>query len=189
VISAPGHKEEYPTAMKEWDAHDVSSYRFQEEEFKIWSENYFLEDIGNVNPESDEPVGALYWTGGVPYELDLLWKQPMKTLTEKTKLYREKRVREMMLGHSKFCDKLEEQCIRNLKECISRMVFCISPSEITVGMDLQLLDIVSDQNGHKTITAFLVVRCCGIMVKSLWHLLGLSLNLFERKRLSQHHQG
>lgn len=33
-----------------------------------------LEGDIKVDHESDEAADALYWTGGVPYELDLLWK-------------------------------------------------------------------------------------------------------------------
>ncbi|OAJ44408.1 hypothetical protein BDEG_27636 [Batrachochytrium dendrobatidis JEL423] len=120
VISASANNEGYPTEMKGWQTHDISSHRFDDDEFKVWCDHYELETIGKVNPESEQAVDALYWTGGVPYELDLLWKQPKMTLVEKTLEYREKRVEEMAESHGKFCDKLSEEKKLNLKECISR---------------------------------------------------------------------
>ncbi|XJO77866.1 hypothetical protein BDV3_002391 [Batrachochytrium dendrobatidis] len=153
VISASANNEGYPTEMKGWQTHDISSHRFDDDEFKVWCDHYELETIGKVNPESEQAVDALYWTGGVPYELDLLWKQPKMTLVEKTLEYREKRVEEMAESHGKFCDKLSEEKKLNLKECISRMAFRMVPPEINVGMDRQLFDIVSDEHGAKIITA------------------------------------
>ncbi|KAK5667570.1 hypothetical protein QVD99_005688 [Batrachochytrium dendrobatidis] len=153
VISASANNEGYPTEMKGWQTHDISSHRFDDDEFKVWCDHYELETIGKVNPESEQAVDALYWTGGVPYELDLLWKQPKVTLVEKTLEYREKRVEEMAESHGKFCDKLSEEKKLNLKECISRMAFRMVPPEINVGMDRQLFDIVSDEHGAKIITA------------------------------------
>jgi hypothetical protein len=47
-----------------------------------------LLENNQVNPESEDAVDALYWNGGAPYEFDLLWKQPVKTLVEKTMMYR-----------------------------------------------------------------------------------------------------
>ncbi|EGF78147.1 hypothetical protein BATDEDRAFT_26889 [Batrachochytrium dendrobatidis JAM81] len=139
VISASANNEGYPTEMKGWQTHDISSHRFDDDEFKVWCDHYELETIGKVNPESEQAVDALYWTGGVPYELDLLWKQPKMTLVEKTLEYREKRVEEMAESHGKFCDKLSEEKKLNLKECISRMALRMVPPEINVGMDRQFI--------------------------------------------------
>jgi hypothetical protein len=62
-------------------------------------------DGEQVEPQSEEALDALYGTGGVPFELDLFWKQPRNTLAEKTLVYREKRIRDMMDGHSKFTNR------------------------------------------------------------------------------------
>ena len=139
--------------MKGWFTHDISSHRFDDEEFKVWCDHYQLKDIGTVEHESEEAVDALFWTGGVPYELDLLWKQPKETLIEKTQLYRERRVEEMAESHGKFFRKLLDQEKLNLNDCISRMALGMDPPEIKVGMDRQLFDIIVDENGAKIITA------------------------------------
>jgi hypothetical protein len=102
VISASANNEGYPTEMKGWYTHDISSHRFDQEEFKVWCDHYVLEDSTKVNHESEEAMDALFWTGGVPYELDLLWKQPKKTLIHKTLIYRSERVKDMRLSHAKF---------------------------------------------------------------------------------------
>ena len=154
VVSASANNEGYPTEMKGWLTHDFSSPRFDEEEFKVWCNDYLLEDNSTVNPESDEAIDALYWTGGVPYELDLLWKQEKKTLKEKTMLYRKERVEEMAKSHDKFIQKLSEQGKRNLEDCISRMALGLSPPAVSVGMDRQLFDIIEDrESGDEIITA------------------------------------
>ena len=153
VISASANNEGYPTEMKGWHTHDISSHRFDDDEFKVWCDQYLLEDNTKVNHESEEAMDALFWTGGVPYELDLLWKQPRKTLVEKTSLYRQKRVSEMAETHGKFCDKLSEEKKLNLKECISRMALGLSAPEIVVGMDRQLFSIIEDGDTTYIITA------------------------------------
>ena len=103
VISASANNEGYPTEMKGWHTHDITSHRFDEIEFKTWCQHYLLEG-DEVDLETEEAVDALFWTGGVPYELDLLWKQPKKGLIEKIVLYREVRVDELAKMHGKFCD-------------------------------------------------------------------------------------
>ena len=153
VISASANNEGYPIEMKGWDTHDISSHRFVNSEFKEWCEHYWLKDNMKVNHESEEAVDALYWTGGVPYELDLLWKQPSDSLIGQTLVYREERVRDMMESHAKFCDKLPEEMKLNLKECISRMALELSPPVGLVGMDRQLFDIVLDDDNKKVIRA------------------------------------
>ena len=152
IISASANNEGYPTEMKGWQTHDISSHRFDEDEFKVWCEHYLLEN-NQVNPESEEALDALYWTGGVPYELDLLWKQPVKTLVEKTMLYRQKRVEEMAESHSKFYKKLVDKEKDNLAKCISRMALELSPPKTKVGMDRQLFDIILDIDNTQIITA------------------------------------
>ncbi|KAJ3319347.1 hypothetical protein HDV06_006374 [Boothiomyces sp. JEL0866] len=153
VISASANNEGYPTEMKGWNTHDISSHRFDNDEFKVWCNHYQLQNIGKVDSESEEAMDALFWTGGVPYELDLLWKQPKVTLIEKTVFYRQNRVNEMAESHSKFCRKLLDEEKLNLKECISRMALGLSPPEILIGMDRQLFNIVPSQNGNEIITA------------------------------------
>ena len=153
VISASANNEGYPTEMKGWHTHDISSHRFVDSEFKEWCEHYLLKDNKKVDHESEEAVDALYWTGGIPYELDLLWKQPSESLHGKTLAYRRERVRDMMESHGKFCDNLSEEKMRNLKECISRMALGLSPPEGLVGMDRQLFDILLDDDNEQVINA------------------------------------
>ena len=82
--------------------------------------------------------------GGVPYELDLLWKQPKATLKEKILHYRQERVREMCASHGKFCRRLMIEEKANLLECISRMALGLSPPKVLHGLDQQLFDIVGE---------------------------------------------
>ena len=140
VVSASANNEGYPTEMKGWNTHDILSHRFDQEEFKVWCDHFLLEDDTNINHESEEARDALFWTGGVPYELDLLWKQPRKTLNEKTMLYRRERVRDIMESHGKFYKTLGDKEKDNLTECISRMAFRLSPPEGIEGMDRQILE-------------------------------------------------
>ncbi|KAJ3251205.1 hypothetical protein HK103_002580 [Boothiomyces macroporosus] len=153
IVSASANNEGYPTEMKGWKTHDISSHRFDDNEFGLWCDQYMLGDNVKVDPKSEDAVDALYWSGGVPHELDLLWKQPVKSLQEKTMCYRENRVKEFTKDHSKFFDKLSKERRVNLKECITRMALCLSPPKIKVGMDRQLFDIVQNEDGSKVITA------------------------------------
>ncbi|KAI3659465.1 hypothetical protein MP638_004527 [Amoeboaphelidium occidentale] len=153
VISASANNEGYPTEMKGWKTHDLPSHRFNDDEFTAWCGHYLFPGNVQVDPQSDEAVEALFWTGGVPYELDLLWKQPKATLQEKTLLYRVERMKEMSDDHAKFYRKLEDPERHNLKLCISRMALGLSPPASITGMDRQLFDIISDNEGNAIISA------------------------------------
>jgi hypothetical protein len=180
VISGSYNNEGYPTEMKGWQTHDISSHRFDQEEFKVWCDHYLLEDNTNVNHESEEAMDALFWTGGVPYELHLLWKQPKKTLIEKTMLYRKERVRDMRTSHGKFYKTLVDKEKDNLAECISRMALRLSPPEGLEGMDRQIFDIIDDEDGHEIITALNPVArraLLGYYGRSLMTSLGLVAEL------------
>jgi hypothetical protein len=154
IVSASANNEGYPTEMKGWHSHNISSRRFDQEEFRVWCDHYLLANDIKVDHESEEAMDALYWTGGVPYELDFLWKQPYCiSFSEKTISYRKERTADMMESHAKFCDKLSEERKRNLKECISRMALELSPPEGLIGMDRQLFDIMEDGDaGNDIIT-------------------------------------
>ena len=49
VISASANNEGYPTEMKGWDTHDISTCRFDEDEFKVWCNHYELLNVGKIN--------------------------------------------------------------------------------------------------------------------------------------------
>jgi hypothetical protein len=98
-------------------------------------------------------MDALFWTGGVPYELDLLWKQPKKGLIEKTKRYRTKRVKEIGYTHNMFYKSLHDKEKDNLAECIARMTLSMPPPKLIIGMDRQVFDIVQDKDGEDILTA------------------------------------
>jgi hypothetical protein len=153
LISASANNEGYPTEMKGWYTYDIQSRMFDDDEFKAWCDHYLLQNNVQVDPKSDTAVEALYWTGGVPYELSLLWGQPKETLQEKTALYRTQRLIEFRENHSKFYRKLEDIERQNLRECITRMALGLSPPETITGMDRQLFDIIQDDNGDALITA------------------------------------
>jgi hypothetical protein len=76
-------------------------------DFKVWCNHYLLDDNLKVSiRDSEEAVDALYWTGSVLYELDLLWnKQARFSLSEKTIMYyRKKWTADMFDSHTKFCN-------------------------------------------------------------------------------------
>ncbi|KAJ3190644.1 hypothetical protein HDU82_003879, partial [Entophlyctis luteolus] len=102
-----------------------------------------------VDPKSDEAIDALYWTGGVPYELSLLWDQPAVSVVNKTREYRSNRVHEMADSHVKFCRKLVSQEMLFLKEYIARMALGLTRPDILVGIDRELFDIIRQpEEGH-----------------------------------------
>ncbi|KAJ3069383.1 hypothetical protein HDU99_002954, partial [Rhizoclosmatium hyalinum] len=80
-------------------------------------------------------------SGGVPYELFLLWSQPEASLGDKTRKYRKNRMIEMGSSHGKFCDTLTAEKMLNLKECIARMVIGLPCPGLLVGIDHQLFDV------------------------------------------------
>lgn len=59
IISASANNEGYPTKMEGWITHDISSHRFDEDEFQEWCKHYRLEDNVQVDPASEEAVDAL----------------------------------------------------------------------------------------------------------------------------------
>ena len=150
--------------MKGWYHLDISSHRFDWEEFKVWCEYYLLDDNTEVNPESGVARDALFWTGGVPHELDLLWKQPAEGLIEKTALYRRQRFEEMTQSHGKFCVTLVDRKMDNLAECVSRMALGLSPPNSRLGMDQQLFEIIKEDNGGSEMIAALNPVARGVLI-------------------------
>ncbi|KAI8892070.1 hypothetical protein BC833DRAFT_653965 [Globomyces pollinis-pini] len=153
IISASATNEGCPTEWRGWQVHDISSHRFDDDEFKVWCDHYHLENVGKVDPESEEAVDAFFWTGGVPYELRLLWDQPKERLMEKTILYRKKRINDMCEIHSKFCSRLSEEDRLNVMECVSRMLIGASHPEESIEISKELVDIIDDEDGYKIVTA------------------------------------
>ena len=152
IISASANNEGYPTKLDGWYTHDIKSRNFINSEFKQWCDHFLLQDNTKVDHESEEAVDALYWTGGVPNELNLLWMQAGDTLAEKTLLYRENRIQDMCASHAKFCRDLADVVGANLLKCISHMALELSPPEGIFGMDRQLFDIVLDLENSQVIT-------------------------------------
>jgi hypothetical protein len=163
VIAASANNEGYPYKKEGWFIHNISSHRFNQEEFKVWCDHYLLEDHTRINYESEEAVNAFFWTGGIPNELALLWEQPKKSLIEKTLLYRKNRVEEMAESHGTFCDNLSDIQKKHLQECISRMSLGLSAPEILDVMDRELLHIIEDEDGHEIITALNPVARCALL--------------------------
>ena len=147
IISASAKNEGYPNEIKGWLTHDLLSHRYDDSEFQEWCDHYLLEDNVKVNPDSEEALEALLWTGGIPFELKLLWKQPEKSFAEKIDSYRENRVEEMILSHEKFEESLSDTKKQSLKECVSRMALGL-PTPVGRGkIDRQLLEITKDEKG------------------------------------------
>lgn len=67
VISASANNEGYPTEMNGWYTHDISSHRFDDDEFATWCTQYPLEDCKKVNPLDGDAIDALYWTGNFKF--------------------------------------------------------------------------------------------------------------------------
>jgi len=146
VISASLNNVGYPSTLKGWLTHEIVANRFDDEEFKVWCDHYLLNGKLKVEYDSEEALDALFWNGGVPYELDLLWNQETNTntLTAKTTLYRGNRLKEMAEGHAYFCRDLTEEKTHNLEECVCRMALGMAPPNIEVGMNRQLFHIIPD---------------------------------------------
>ncbi|ORY41632.1 hypothetical protein BCR33DRAFT_718786, partial [Rhizoclosmatium globosum] len=144
IISASANNEGYPTEMKGWFTHDIIAHKFDNDEFVPWCKHFKLTSGEEINPTSDKAIDALYWTGGVPYELYLLWHQPANSFHQKTNEYRKNRMTEMGESHAKFCRRLLPEEMNNLKECIARMALGLIRPEILVGMDRQLFDIIRE---------------------------------------------
>ncbi|ORY38883.1 hypothetical protein BCR33DRAFT_720533 [Rhizoclosmatium globosum] len=141
IISASANNEGYPTELRNWFTHDIASHKFDDDEFGAWCKYFPLKSGKTIDPKSDEALDALYWTGGVPYELFLLWAQPEASLGDKTRKYRKNRMIEMGSSHGKFCDTLTAEKMLNLKECIARMVIGLPCPGLLVGIDHQLFDV------------------------------------------------
>ena len=153
IISASANNEGYPNELKGWLTHDISSHRFDDSEFQEWCDHYRLEDNVKVNPDSEEACEALFWTGWIPFELNLVWYQPEKSFAKKIDSYRENRVQEMILSHEKFVELLSDELKSNAEECVSRMALGLPPPWDDTGMDRELLDITCDENDQEVITA------------------------------------
>ncbi|KAJ3376379.1 hypothetical protein HDU84_000258 [Entophlyctis sp. JEL0112] len=135
--------------MRGWLTRDIAPHKFDDNEFATWCNNFKLKSGEKVDPQSDEAIDALYWTGGVPYELSLLWDQPAASVVNKTREYRSNRVGEMADSHGKFCCKLVSEEMLILKECVARMALGLTRPAISVGMDRELFDIIRQpKEGH-----------------------------------------
>lgn len=153
IISASANNEGYPFKMKDCQCHDISNHRFSDDEFEEWCHHYPIKGCV-IDHKSAEAADALFWTGGIPYELDLLWNQTGDTtLFEKTLAYRASRVTSMQFHHSKFFEKLPEGMKRNLLKCVAHMALDIAPPVGIIGMDRQLFDIIVNDQGRTIITA------------------------------------
>ncbi|KAJ3312045.1 hypothetical protein HDV04_003432 [Boothiomyces sp. JEL0838] len=139
IASESVENDRYPLKMRGWKPHDISSYNFDCHEYSFWCEQYLLSDQVQVDPKSEEALDALFWSGGVPFELYLLWRQPGKDLIRKTMFYREFRYNEFLQRHGKFKCKINDYHAVN---CVSKMLLGLSPPKILVGMDPQLLERV-----------------------------------------------
>ncbi|KAJ3192119.1 hypothetical protein HDU82_003313, partial [Entophlyctis luteolus] len=149
IISASANNEGCPTEMQGWFTHDIASRKFDNDEFATWCGHFQLKSGEFVDPTSDEAIDALYWTGGIPYELSLLWEQPAASVVNKTREYRSNRVGEMAESHGKFCHKLLSEEMLDVKEWIARMALGLTQPAVSVGMDRELFDIIRQpKEGH-----------------------------------------
>ncbi|KAJ3340403.1 hypothetical protein HDU83_007091 [Entophlyctis luteolus] len=149
IISASANNEGHPTEMRGWLTRDIVPHKFDDNEFAIWCNHFKLQSGEKVDPKSDDAVNAVYWTGGVPYELSLLWQQLPASLIDKTKEYRINRTNELWAAHGRFCRKLDSVEKRNLEECTVRMALGLTRPDGLVGLDWQLFDIIRQpKEGH-----------------------------------------
>ena len=65
LISASANNEGYliSNENESWNFHNISHYRYDQDQFKTWCEHYPLRSNIYVDPDSIEAVDALYWTG------------------------------------------------------------------------------------------------------------------------------
>jgi hypothetical protein len=63
LISASTNNGGHPTEMIGWDTFEFPTSRFDDDEFRVWCENYWLSEKVQVDPYSEDARSALYWSG------------------------------------------------------------------------------------------------------------------------------
>ena len=65
LISASANNEGYliSNENESWKFHNIAHYRYDLDQFKTWCEHYPIKNKVRVDPESNEAVDALFWTG------------------------------------------------------------------------------------------------------------------------------
>jgi hypothetical protein len=136
--SASANNERFPVEFDGWEKYSVDFVPkcYDETEFNLWCER------SGLVPTDDSTREILYYTGGVPLELDIYTSIKVDSFSEQLKKYKSTRLEALAVSHKKFCSSLTtEQEIMNLKVCIGRMALYLSPPEIQISMDRQLLVI------------------------------------------------
>jgi hypothetical protein len=170
IVSGFENNEGYPTEMQGWYIHHLPNC-YDDDEFAIWCEKCPLDDHCKIDPKSAAASNALYWSGtffihtfnfypnhfiqqgGIPLEINFIWKQPAPTLDKKVTLYCKERVKEMSQSHKKFYYSLFEEDRKNLEEFVSLMALELSPPKFDLGMDRDLLEIVTNEEGKQIVSA------------------------------------
>ena len=150
--SASANNETYPVEFLDWDTFPIELVpnRYDEREFELWCKR---NDFKQTD-DSDSTRELLYYTGGIPLELDVCNGIKADSFRMKLKEYKSNRLESLILSHRKFCQSLtSHNDQRNLKECIGRMALCLSPPNHLVGMDQHLLFVEGNQVHEKRIVA------------------------------------
>lgn len=63
IISTSANNEGYPTEMKGWHTHDVSTHYFDQGEFALWCYHNSLPNDIQVDAMSEDADDAFFWTG------------------------------------------------------------------------------------------------------------------------------
>jgi hypothetical protein len=65
IVSASANNEGYPTQMKGWYTHDMSTNYFDQEEFALWCCHNILANDTQIDPASENAADAFFWTGSL----------------------------------------------------------------------------------------------------------------------------
>ena len=117
VIVSASANDEATVKFDDWNVIPVAFCHYEEAEFNIWClDKRIITEDGKPAENSKEFLSsALFWTGGIPYELQMVCKNSGSTWDEKLTRYKADRCREIARLHDKFCKNLSPSAASNLQ--------------------------------------------------------------------------
>jgi hypothetical protein len=142
VLSASANNEGHPLQLKNYRTYVMKSNKYSEDEYRQWCDQ---NEYVSTDPVMEE---ALFWSGGVPLELDEFHRTHAESPEAKLAKFVDDRIRYISGIHAKFTDdiaRLTGARMSNLMECIVRLSLDIEAPAQDIGMDKQLMCIVSNK--------------------------------------------
>ncbi len=142
--SASANNERYSLDFEDWATFSIGVIpnRYNERECQLWCDHHQLVQTADSTRE------ILYYTGGIPLELEVYNAIESESFCEKLEEYKSSRLEALIVSHRKFCESLTSPNDKmNLRECLGRMALYLSPPKYLTGMDRQLF-VVEDKEGH-----------------------------------------